>query len=244
MPRESKKSGKTRSAVVTPVEAGRRRVAIEAVTPQIEGGRFAAKRVAGEAVIVEADIFTDGHDATAAELLWRRAADRDWQRAPMLLFDNDRWRGEFPVAHTGRWLYTVRGWVDAFASWRNDLEKRRAANQGGPDLALAFLTGAALIERAEKKVSKADARILAAMRERLAGSADDDEKFAAAQDAALAEIMAGVRDEDLITTYAPELAVTVERERARYGAWYEMFPRSTRADGTPGTFDDCIARVP
>ncbi|MGH2928061.1 MAG: maltotransferase domain-containing protein, partial [Solirubrobacteraceae bacterium] len=192
---------------------------IEAVTPQIEAGRFAAKRVAGEAVIVEADIFTDGHDAIAAELLWRRAADRSWQHTPMALFDNDRWRGEFTVTQTGHWIYTVRGWVDAFASWRNDLEKRRASNQTGPDLALAFLTGAALIERAEKQVAKADAKILAALRERLSGSADDDEKFAAAQDAALAEIMAGCRDEEVITTYTPELAVTVERERARYGAW-------------------------
>ncbi|HET8611030.1 MAG TPA: alpha-1,4-glucan--maltose-1-phosphate maltosyltransferase [Burkholderiales bacterium] len=244
MPRDTKKSGATRSAAAALVEAGRRRVAIEAVTPQIEDGRFAAKRVAGEAVIVEADIFTDGHDAIAAELLWRRAADRNWQRAPMMLFDNDRWRGEFPVTHTGRWLYTVRGWVDAFASWRNDLEKRRAADQSGSDLALAFLTGAALIERAEKRVTKADAKILAAVRERLSGSANDDEKFAAAQDAALAEIMAGCRGEDQITTYAPELAVTVERERARCGAWYEMFPRSTRTDGAHGTFEDCIARVP
>ncbi|HKX19724.1 MAG TPA: maltotransferase domain-containing protein, partial [bacterium] len=100
------------------------RVAIEAVTPQIDGGRFPVKRTAGDTVVVECDAFADGHDVLAGALRYRWEGDRRWNEAPLALFDNDRWRGEFTVSQIGRYRYTVEVWVDHFATWTRDLAKR------------------------------------------------------------------------------------------------------------------------
>ena len=100
---------------------GRVRAVIENITPSVDGGRFAAKRVVGDQVVVEADCFTDGHDTLACMLLWRSEGDRAWRETPMLALGNDRWRGSFPASAVGRYRYTVMAWVDAFLSWRHDL---------------------------------------------------------------------------------------------------------------------------
>jgi starch synthase (maltosyl-transferring) len=106
-------------------EDGRpRRVIIEHVTPQIDEGRFPAKRTLGEAVVVEADVFADGHDAIATILLWRRCGDRTWTEVPMKPLGNDRWRAAFTVADRRDHDFTVEGWVDRVATWRDGLEKR------------------------------------------------------------------------------------------------------------------------
>src|SRR5438093_822878 len=103
---------------------GRRRVVIEGVKPEVDGGRFPIKRVTGEEVVVEADCFCDGHDALGAVVRYRRAEDRDWSEAPMSFVENDRWRGRFTVTELGAYRYTVRAWVDRFGSWRRDFEKK------------------------------------------------------------------------------------------------------------------------
>src|SRR5437763_8388905 len=101
---------------------GRRRVVIEAVSPEVDGGRFPAKRAIGETVTVEADIFADGHDVLAAVLRYRRLPIHgevapqapeglDWTEVPMAPLLNDRWRGEFTVTKLGRYRFTVEGWV-------------------------------------------------------------------------------------------------------------------------------------
>src|SRR5437763_17019731 len=101
---------------------GRRRVVVEGVMPQIDGGRFPAKRAAGETVTVEADIFADGHDVLAAVLKYRLPAEGlSWTELPMAPLVNDRWRGEFPVAKLGRHRFTVEGWVDHFETWSRQL---------------------------------------------------------------------------------------------------------------------------
>ena len=112
------------AALVALAEA---RVAIEAVAPEIDGGRFPAKAVAGEPVIVEADIFSDGHDKIDAALLWRRADEADWREAPMAFFDNDRWRGMFVPEANAPHLYTLIAWRDRFESWRDEVSKKHAA---------------------------------------------------------------------------------------------------------------------
>src|SRR5690348_13883814 len=96
------------------LQRGLVRVVIEAVAPQVDCGRFAIKRVLGETVRVEADLFTDGHDAVAGELLYRREGEDAWRRAPMRPLLNDRWGASFEVDALGRWHYCVRGWVDHF----------------------------------------------------------------------------------------------------------------------------------
>src|SRR5579872_215367 len=103
---------------------GRARAVIENITPGVDGGRFAIKRIAGDRVEVEADCFADGHDVLACRLLHRREDDAKWTEAPMAPLGNDRWRGEFLVDDIGRYRYTICAWVDAFLSWRHDFERR------------------------------------------------------------------------------------------------------------------------
>src|SRR2546430_17619830 len=104
---------------------------MEAVTPEIDGGRFPAKRVVGETVVVEGDIFTDGQDALAAVLRYRHEAATRWIETPMAPLVNDRWRGEFPVTELGRYVFTIEAWWDHFETWGRQLAKRVAAGQGG-----------------------------------------------------------------------------------------------------------------
>ena len=104
---------------------GRRRVVVTRVSPEIDCGRFPIKRVVGESVIVEADVFGDSHDEVACQISYWR--DRSQvHAAPMKSLGNDRWRGEFIVTEVGTYRYTVEGWIDRFQTWRHDLEKRQA----------------------------------------------------------------------------------------------------------------------
>ena len=220
---------------------GRKRVVIEAVTPEIDGGRFAIKRVAGDEVGVEANVFADGHDHVAAQLLFRFQEVPSWTAVPMQALGNDRWRAEFPVARVGEYFYTVTGWIDHFDTWRSDLEKRIAVGQ---EIRVDLLNGAQLVEQAAERAGRDDAdalrRLAAAMR-----NADDLEAAqATALNPVLAAMMALYPDPALETRYGRELRVTVDREKARFSAWYEMFPRSTAAEpGRHGTFKDVEARL-
>ena len=217
------------------------RVAIEAVTPQIDCGRFPVKRAAGDTVVVECDAFADGHDVLAGVLRYRWDGDRRWSEAPLVLFDNDRWRGTFAASQIGRYRYTVEVWVDHFAAWTRDLAKRVDAEQ---DVRVDLKIGAALVRAASRRAGRgAEATALAAWADRLdAGDAD------AVRIARSDELAAAVRrhpDRAAAARYAPELSVIVDRERARCGAWYEMFPRSAAPEpGRHATFADCEARLP
>ena len=105
----------------------RSRVVIEHVEPEIDAGRFPVKRTPGERVVVEADIFAEGHDLLAAELLWRAADEKDWQRAPMVLLGNDRWRGTMTPKRIGRHLFTIEAWRDDYGSLCHALEVKHRA---------------------------------------------------------------------------------------------------------------------
>jgi len=121
---------------------GRSRVIIENVTPEIDGGTFAAKRVCGERVIVEADIFADGHEMISGMLLFRREAEKKWHETALKLVVNDRWRADFRVDEIGRYRYTLAAWIDRFQSWRRDLQKRAEVDEHSE---LDILTGALII---------------------------------------------------------------------------------------------------
>src|SRR5436309_12948170 len=116
-------------AVPIQVEEGRRRAVVEAVAPQVDGGRFPIKRTLGERVVVEADIFTDGHEALLAVLLYRKEEVAEWSEAAMEPLPNDRWRGEFEVRQLGQYRYTLLAWLDRFKAWRRDLTKKIEAGQ-------------------------------------------------------------------------------------------------------------------
>ncbi len=216
---------------------GRRRVVIEGVKPQLDCGRFAVKRIIGDRMEVEADIFADGHDEISAWLLYRHERERGWHKMAMQALVNDRWRAVFELNQLGRYRYTLQAWVHAFATWRRDLKKRVAAGQ---DVALQFLIGANLLEDASPNLKSADARRLKQSIEALRGEGVIDAKLQVALDEELAALMARTPHKDRITKFDKELAVVVDRERARFSAWYEMFPRSCPG----GRFKDAESRLP
>ena len=220
---------------------GRKRVVIESVTPEIDAGRFPIKRIAGDTVRVEADVFADGHDHVTARLLYRPQALSSWTAVPMQPLGNDRWHGEFPVASVGEYFYTIAGWIDHFDTWRSDLEKRIAAGQ---DIRVDLLIGAQLVEQAAARADGEDAPAL----QRWAALLRETGVIPAAQTAALdpdlAATMARYPDPFMESRYDRELRVTVDREKARCSAWYEMFPRSAALEpGRHGTFRDCEAHL-
>jgi starch synthase (maltosyl-transferring) len=226
-----------------PEHDGRRRVVIEGVTPEIDDGYFPIKRVCGEQVIVEADAFGDGHDVLRCILLYRRQNAIEWTEASMEALGNDRWRGSFIVSEIGGYRYTIMAWTDHFASWRRDLAKKVEAAQ---DVTIDLLSGAELVEQASKRASGGAAEQLRAsasmLREEERGV---PERVRVALTDALAAMMDMHADRSLATTYAKELRVVVDRERAGFSTWYEMFPRSCATEsGRHGTFKDCEARLP
>lgn len=245
-------------------EFGRARAMIEAVTPQVDGGRFAIKRTIGEWVQVEADVFTDGHDAVRAQLRYRKAGERTWREQPMAALVNDRFGARFQVDALGRWEYSVCAWVDHFETWRRDLVKRRIAGQ---DLHVEYLRGAALIEEAAQRASS-DAQILIDYAHRLRArepvmAADGqtrnsltsarsreadpgaDPRYAVAEDDDLHARMQDLPPHEIVTQHPLVLSVNVDPPRARFSTWYELFPRSASPDpARHGSFRDVEARLP
>ena len=220
---------------------GRVRAVIENVTPIVDCGRFAAKRVAGDEMVVEADCFCDGHDAVAARLLWRAEGDGAWRHVPMTSIGNDRWRASFPADRPGRYRYTVQAWVDPILSWRQDFVRR----EDEADLRLAAETGARLIDRIAAGAAD-DARAqLSRWAMLLREPADAVTLKRVAADESLAALAARHAERRFASTYPLELPLVVDRERARYSTWYECFPRSTASDPeSHGTFRDVEAWLP
>jgi len=223
-----------------PAEA-RQRVAIAHVWPEIEGGRFPIKRIAGDTVAVEADVFADGHDAITAVLRYRPPGARQWTDVPMTPLGSDRWRGAFPVEALGRYRYTIAAWPDRFGTWRLDFAKWLAA---GSDVRAQLAIAAELVTAAAARARGADRAALRVAAARLT-DAERDDAVAQAQTAELADLMARYAERTAATTYDRDLEVLVDRDRARFSAWYELFPRSTSpVPGRAGTFADVEARLP
>jgi starch synthase (maltosyl-transferring) len=183
------------------------RIVIQRPAPAVDGGRFPSKAIAGDRVEVSADIFRDGHDVLRAVVKYRAPRGRKWHELPMHHADahvrGDRWAGSFGVDKLGDWTWTIEAWVDPFAAWREELERKLAFGQD--DLASELEEGALMIEAAGLSAAR-DARALL-----------DPDLFAAMQ-------AAQPRHESI--QLEPPLTVEVDRERARFSTWYELFPRS------------------
>lgn len=220
----------------------RKRVIITGVAPQVDGGRYPVKRTVGDLVTVQADVFGDGHDLVAGELLFRREPTRKWSAVPLMPLGNDRHRASFVVNETGLWRFTIRAWVDRFGSWQRDLEARVAAEQDvGTDLQI----GAAIVAAAAKRAKGADAKALQEAVAFLSSDEPQRKRSATALSDELRELVCSWPDRSAATRYDHEVIVDVERDRAGFSAWYELFPRSTATEpGVHGTFDDLIARLP
>lgn len=206
---------------------GRERVVIESVTPNIDCGRFPVKRIRGDEVIIEADVFADGHDLIACTLCVRKSGARAWIESRMLALGNDRFRGTFVVSELGSYEYTVRGHIDRFASFCLELSRRPLDD---PDLESAFAHGATLIAEAaaaaERSGVEEEANALREAEHILQGNSAVAVKRAAALSEVLAERVFRFAERRHETTFDRELRVSVDPERARSSAWYEFFPRS------------------
>jgi starch synthase (maltosyl-transferring) len=206
------------------------RIRIENPWPQIDCGRFPVKRVTGDVLEVSADVWRDGHEILRADIRFRAPGKKQWQRAPMRRVDahedGDRWAGTFAVTEIGRWHYTVEAWTDAFATWRDELARKVTGGQD--DVSSELLEGVQfLTEQVTRTKDAADRRLVERALELLGDdTASARDKYAAAVDPQLAAAVGRHPDRSDKTELAKPLEVIVDRERARFGAWYELFPRS------------------
>ncbi|MDR4308317.1 alpha-1,4-glucan--maltose-1-phosphate maltosyltransferase [Chelatococcus sambhunathii] len=218
----------------------RPRIAIEAVTPAVDGGRFPVKTIVGRAVTVEADIFADGHEVLKAEVLWRRKGSGEWSRAAMRELPNDRWAADFTPGVIGAHEFAIEAWWDDFGTFRRDLTKKRDA---GLDVRLETDEGLLLLEEHAASADAEDARPVAdiVLRTR---SEDTTGRVAELLSSATAAA-AKAADPRAHRTRTEPLPLEVERIQAGFASWYELFPRSESGDpARHGTFRDVIRRLP
>ncbi len=241
---------------LTKPDNGRNRIVIEQVTPEIDAGRFPAKRVVGESVSVTANIFGDGHDHVEARLLVRGPGEKGWTSTAFAPDGNDKWKSSFVAERQGTYEFTVAATVDHFDTWQDGLAKKLKAGQ---DVALELQTGSLLVEAAADRCTGRDTRALNNFAKLLqtngnalasleaSGHAEAERATlcAPALTADLLELVSRYPNTALETRYDRVLHVDVDRERARYSTWYELFPRSQGADAqTHGTLRDVEAKLP
>jgi starch synthase (maltosyl-transferring) len=215
---------------------------IENLQPLVDGGRYMVKRVVGDDLVVEADVFQDGHDVVAAALKWRKLGETHWHETPMAHVENDRWRGVCTFYENAIYEYTVEAWTDTFHGWQHEFAKKFEA--GLTDLSSEILEGAALLEQAAARSDDAaDAARLQELSNAIrAGEPAEVNEIAHSSE--LDVLMATYPDRGSATQYAPAPRVVVDRKEARTAAWYEFFPRSAEGRADRGSsFRDCLPRV-
>jgi starch synthase (maltosyl-transferring) len=219
-------------------------VVIESFYPCLEGGRHPVKRVVEEPLDVSCDIFKDGHDVMAAVLKWRLIGTRRWFESPMRPLENDRWQGSCSFESAGRWEYVVEAWAEVFRGWKHAFIIR--VQSGDPDVPVEALEGARILREAAQRARAAGSTEAGAEIEEVAEllvKLPPIELLDVLQSQDLQSLMDRYADRGLATTSEP-LRVIVERERARFSAWYEFFPRSGHGGhDRHGTFGDCVPRL-
>jgi starch synthase (maltosyl-transferring) len=224
------------------MEFTRRRVSIQRVRPEVAQGRFPAKAVAGDPVEVHADIVCDGHDVLRAVVRWQAQGQRGWAESPLELTVNDRWVGAFTPPETGRYRFTVESWVDPVATWQRDLAKKADAETTEPvDLEM----GAELLR---ERAARCKGSVARRLEEFAAAVVDPGLTPAARVEAALSDeleaLAADADPREHKTRYDRTLDLHVDRPRAAFSTWYELFPRSaSTVPGTHGTLRDVIDRL-
>ena len=216
------------------------RLAIEALQPILEGGRFASKCLSGRPLPVSAVIFSDGHEKLAADLLWRANGEATWQRTPMQALGNDRWSAVLRIDQQGRAEFAIEAWLDVYASFRQELVKKIGASV---PVELELQEGAQLVRRIAAQAPEELRGELAALIERMEASQSQAEREAVLIDPSVNELMrrAEYRPHLLRT---PNYPLDVERSLAEFASWYELFPRSLGDEQRHGNFADVHARIP
>ncbi|WKZ22948.1 MAG: alpha-1,4-glucan--maltose-1-phosphate maltosyltransferase [Candidatus Brocadiaceae baterium WH-1] len=221
---------------------GKKRVVVQDIKPEINAGRFPVKRVVGEKVAITADVFTDGHDAVWAVVLYQGPGDATWKEVSMQHVGNDLWKGEFTVEEAGVYSYTIEGGIDYYKSWQNSLEKKFRANQ---NIATDILVGIRYIEKLSRRAPKYDKEELLGLCRVLKTEEGREKAIAEAFKKENTELIHKYRDRSFSTIYERTLMVVVDRPKALFSTWYERFPRSCSSEpGRPGTLKDCESILP
>lgn len=216
---------------------GQSRVIIENVQPQVDGGRYPAKRTVGERVEVSADILGDGHDHIRAEVLYRKQQEKEWRSVEMKHFGNDSWKASFVVTEKTPYVFTIQAWIDHFETWYDGFKKKTAAKI---DVKLELQEGAEFL----KKIAGGTNKELTKLAEKFENKAAYNENVQFVVGEEFERIVHENPVKEFQTQYAPELIVKVEFQKALFGSWYELFPRSASLDGKHGTFQDVAKLLP
>ncbi|MBK9305498.1 MAG: alpha-1,4-glucan--maltose-1-phosphate maltosyltransferase [Nitrospira sp.] len=217
-------------------------IIIESVHPEVDGGRYPIKREVGDRLEVSADIFKEGHDVLTAVLRYRTINETTWHEAVMSHVDNDRWSGHFDLQENTRYLYTIGAFTNTFESWRQEAIKK---SQAGERIESELLEGRALVEGATKRATGPDKARLSELLKQWRSSDTQEAQLAVALSEELSYLVECHQERTAWTLYDRELKVVVDRVRARYGAWYEIFPRSQGTiPGKGSTFKECEQRLP
>ncbi|MDX1627185.1 MAG: alpha-1,4-glucan--maltose-1-phosphate maltosyltransferase [Fulvivirga sp.] len=223
------------------MKSARKRTVIENVSPQINKGEFYCKRVVGQAVMVEADIYADGHDVIRAEIAFKHEKEKSWQQIDMAHEVNDRWLGVFVVAKQGLYEFKVHSWVDYALSWQHNIERKI---QDGQQVEVELKDGIEYLKSVRKKATTKEKTYL----EEVIKAFKDKKSYKKAVKAAVSDklhqLLMKYPMQDFKTTH-PALKIYVDRKKALFSTWYEFFPRSTApVEGKHGTFKDCRKVLP
>jgi starch synthase (maltosyl-transferring) len=249
MAKAKRSSSESQPAAETPgssaVPEGRSRAVIDALLPEVDAGRFPAKRIAGEPVRIEAHCLTDGHERLRVVMQWQAVDSAELHEVDMLPLPNDVWWCEFTPPVPGRYRCTVTAWVDHFESWRHALERRQEL----ADILIALRVGAELAEQAATRAGGEDAAVLDRWAAQMRAAAADGDPIGPDGLKAMAlepaRIAIATRYPDRTFAVSRSLQLVADRKKAQFSTWYEMFPRSAAAQpGRHGTFRDVEARLP
>jgi starch synthase (maltosyl-transferring) len=220
---------------------GQKRVIITNVYPRVEEGRFPAKIVLNESVVISADIFGDGHDEVAASAFIKHASEEQWTELPMRLTNNDHWEATFKFDKLGFYEFQVEAWEDHYTTWKKGLKKKFEAGQ---DIRVELQIGVELLEQAAAENEK-NKQTLLDWSTKLKEADRPAESVLLALSDEVAAIMYKHRQVDLITVFPIVYKIEVERKKAAYSTWYELFPRSAAQEPDKhGTFKDVVKLLP
>ncbi|GAB3076317.1 maltotransferase domain-containing protein [Corynebacterium aquatimens] len=251
------------------------RLGIDDVRPSTSDRTLPTKAVVGEVVPLSALVWREGHDAIAATAMLTSPSGRTIAVAMNAEEDRpDYVHAVFAPDEEGLWRFRIDAWSDPYSTWRNAVTKKSAAGQSAEEMANDLAFGAELFDRAARAAlanaraarrtdegeedaraaQRADegdvAELLAGVAEALRSDAPLRERLEPALSDEVTALMSQRPVRDLLTR-GPECQILVERKKAAFSSWYELFPRSTGGwddNGHPvhGTFQttaDALERV-
>lgn len=224
------------------MEKGQSRIIIENLTPEIDAGRFAAKRIVGEAFTIMVDIFGDGHDIVNGYFLYKHESDKKWSEIPLTEVGNDAWTATFTPAKQGYYSYTVEAWMDHALDWHHGITKKAEAGQ---HVNVELNDGTKILKDYKSRASKTDAKLLDQLIKLIASESTYAEAVELACSEELELLFRKYPAKNFALRYPRELKLWVDRKKALFSTWYEFFPRSASQDaGKHGTFKDCARLIP